>query len=667
VDDHDFGGYATKVGVKCSDGRTITSDAFKHMDGQDIPLVWQHMHNSPDNILGHAKLQHRKDGIYAYCFFNGTNSAKSAKQLVEHKDIDSLSIYANGLVEKNKQVLHGELCEVSLVLKGANSGAKIDYVKVQHGANDIETLEDEAVITFGLELEHAAAGATYQDVYDTLDEDQKALVEFMVKEALGSGTAQHSSKDDDTKKDGEESEEDDKPGDDDKKEDGATDDAALEHKENDTMTRNVFENSKDDQGSGDGARKGGTLTHAQITTLIDDSKKLGSLKEAVLQHAGEYGITNIEMLFPDAQAIENKPEWITRRMEWVEGVLNGTRKLPWSRIKSMSADLTHEEARAKGYIKATMKKDQFFAITKRETTPKTIYKKQKLDRDDIIDITDFDVVAWLWVEMYFMLREEIARAVLVGDGREIDDEDKIDETKIRPIAFDDPFYTDVITVPANTGSIDLIEAVLRGRNRYKGTNPTAFMTNAVMTDMLLSKDSLQRRYYNSKADLASALNVNQIVEVPVMEGVMRDGAEVLMIIVNLGDYSVGSTRGGEITKFDDFDIDYNQYKYLIEGRMSGALTQYKTAQVVVRGTGTLATPTTPTFNAGTGVITIPTVTGVTYKVQATGPLGAAGATLAAGAQTALTAGQSQSVVATANTGYYFPHNFDADWTFTRPA
>jgi hypothetical protein len=662
VTDHDFGGYATKVGVKCTDGRTITSDAFKHMDKLEIPLVWQHMHESPDNILGHARLEHRaNDGIYAYCFFNNSKAAISTKELIQHGDVKSLSIYANQLVEKNKVVLHGEIGEVSVVLKGANKGAKIDYVKVAHSDGDIETLEDEAVITFGLDLEHAAAGATYQDVYDTLDEDQKALVEFMVKEALGSGTAQHSSKDDDTKKDGEESEEDDK------KEDGATDDAALEHKENDTMTRNVFENNKDDQGSGDGARKGGTLTHAQITTLIDDSKKLGSLKEAVLQHADDYGITNIEMLFPDAQAIDNKPEWITRRMEWVEGVLNSTRKLPWSRIKSMSADLTHEEARAKGYIKASMKKDQFFAITKRETTPKTIYKKQKLDRDDIIDITDFDVVAWLWVEMYFMLREEIARAVLVGDGREIDDEDKIDETKIRPIAFDDPFYTDVITVPANTGSIDLIEAVLRGRNNYKGTNPTAFMTNAVMTDMLLSKDSLQRRYYNSKADLASALNVNQIVEVPVMEGVKRDGAEVLMIIVNLGDYSVGSTRGGEITKFDDFDIDYNQYKYLIEGRMSGALTQYKTAQVVVRGTGTLATPTTPTFNAGTGVITIPTVTGVTYKVQATGPLGAAGATLAAGAQTALTAGQSQSVVATANTGYYFPHNFDADWTFTRPA
>jgi capsid protein/prohead serine protease len=671
VTDHDFGGYATKVGVKCTDGRTITSDAFKHMDGQEIPLVWQHMHDSPDNILGHAKLEHRaNDGTYAYCYFNKSKAAQSTQELVQHGDVKSLSIYANGLVEKNKTVLHGELCEVSVVLKGANKGAKIDYVKVAHSSGDVETLEDEAVITFGLELEHAdGSPMTYQDVYDTLDEDQKSLVEFMVKQALESGSAQHSvegEKPAETNKDDKESEEETESDGDDKKEDGADDDEALEHKENDTMTRNVFENNKDGKGSGDEARKG-TLTHSQIQTLVDDGKRLGSFKEAVLQHAEDYGITNIEILFPDARAIDDKPEWITRRIEWVEGVLNATRKLPFSKIKSLSADLTHEEARAKGYIKAEMKKEQFFTIAKRETGPKTIYKKQKLDRDDIIDITDFDVVAWIWVEMNFMLREEIARAIMVGDGREIDDPDKIDETKIRPIAFDDPFYTDVVTVAANIGGNDLVEAVLRARHQYKGTNPTAYMTTQVMMDMLLAKDSLKRRYWNSKAELASALAVNAIVEVPVMEDVQRDGAEVLMLLVNLSDYAVGSTRGGEITRFDDFDIDFNQYKYLIEGRMSGALTQHKRAQVVLRGAGTLATPTVPTFNSGTGVITIPTVTGVTYKTQDSGPLGTAGTTLAAGAQTALTAGQSQSVVATPNTGYYFPHNFDADWTFTRPA
>jgi HK97 family phage prohead protease len=656
--DHDFGGYATSFGLRCSDGRTITPEAFKHMDKQQIPLVWQHQHNAPENVLGHARLEHRQKGMYAYCYFNDTDAAKASKALVEHKDINALSIYATQLVEKNKTVLHGELGEVSLVLKGANKGAKIDYVRVAHGEGSdmfIETLDDEAIIHSGfeIELDHAENTKTYQDVYDTLTDEQRALFEVMLSQALGSAKQSDDGEENETEENEEtvntdETESDNKESD-------------LQHSEKEgTMTRNVFENSN--QGTDDdGVKRGGHLTHDQIQTIVDDGKKLGSFKESFLQHAGEYGITNIEVLFPDAQAIDNKPEWITRRIEWVEGVLNATRKLPFSRIKSLSADLTHEEARAKGYIKASMKKEQFFSISRRDTTPKTIYKKQRLDRDDIIDITDFDVVAWIWVEMRFMLREEIARAILVGDGREIDDPDKIDETKIRPIAFDDEFYTDVVSVPANVDSIELVEAVLRARNNYKGTAPKAYMTNAVMVDMLLSKDSLRRRYYNTPADLAAALGVSEIIEVPVMEGVQRDGAEVLMIIVNLSDYAVGSTRGGEITTFDDFDIDFNQYKYLIEGRMSGALTAHKRAQVILRGSGTLATPTAPTFNSSTGVVTIPTVTGVTYKNQTTN------ATLSAGAQTALNPGETLSVVATPNAGYYFPHNFDADWTFTRPA
>lgn len=653
----DFGGYATKAGLKCSDGRTITAEAFKHMDKKQVPLVWQHMHDSPDNVLGHAILEHRKDGVYANCFFNDTPGAKNSKELVIHKDIKSLSIYANQLVEKNKNVLHGQIQEVSLVLAGANPGAQIDYVRIAHGDGDVETIEDEAIITTGEALVHAAGDTeTYQDVYDTLDAKQKALVEYMLAQALTS--AQHSDDAPEEKKDDVEEKVDEEK----KKDDnGSEENKDLEHKEKDDVTRNVFENNDNNGGSGDGTTRKSTLTHDQISTLIEDGKKLGSLKESVLAHAGEYGITNIEVLFPDAQAIDNKPEWITRRMEWVETVLNATRKLPFSKIKSLSADLTHEEARAKGYIKASMKKEQFFAIAKRETTPKTIYKKQRLDRDDIIDITDFDVVAWLWVEMRFMLREEIARAILVGDGREVDDEDKIDETKIRPIAQDDEFYTDVVTVPANTGSNDLVEAVLRARDNYKGTNPTAYMTWAVYVDMLLAKDSLKRRYYNSKADLASALGVNDIVLVPVMEGQQRDGGEILMILVNLSDYAIGSTRGGEITTFDDFDIDFNQYKYLIEGRMSGALTKTKSAQVIVRGTGTEVTPAVPTFNVSTGVVTIPNTSGVTYKNQTTD------ATLTAGDQTALAPGETLSVVAVPNTGYYFPHNFDADWDFTRPA
>jgi HK97 family phage prohead protease len=658
--DHDFGGYATRAGVKCTDGRTITPDAFKHQDNMQVPLIWQHLHEEPQNVLGHANLEHKADGIYAYCFLNDTDAGKAAGTLIKHKDIRFLSIFANGLVEKKKTVLHGDIREVSLVLAGANPGAQIDYVRVAHSDGEVVEADDAAIIytDFEIELAHADSATdkkTYQDVYDSLNDDQRALVEFMLSEALGS--AKHSATDEDKV------ENDDNENDDNEKSGDGSEDKTLEHKEKDTtMTRNVFEtDSNKNSGSGDALRDGQPhLNHSQMATILATAKKVGSFKEAVLVHAEDYGITNIEVLFPDAVAIDNKPEWITRKMAWVEGVLNGTRKLPFAKIKSLSADLTHDEARAKGYIKGTMKKDQFFAVAKRETGPKTIYKKQKLDRDDIIDATEFDVVAWLWVEMRFMLREEVARAILVSDGREIDDEDKISETSIRPIAFDDEFYTDVINVPANVGSSDLIEAVLRGRNNYKGTSPTAYMTNAVMVDMLLSKDKLGRRYYSTKADLAAALMVQEIVEVPVMEDLQRDGAEVLMIIVNLSDYAVGSTRGGEITTFDDFDIDYNQYKYLIETRLSGALTKHKSAQIILRGSGTLVTPTVPTFNSGTGVVTIPTVTGVTYKNQETL------VTLSAGAQTALDPGEELSVVAVPNAGYYFPHNHDADWNFLRP-
>lgn len=654
--DPDFSGYATRAGLKCTDGRTITPEAFQHMDGKKIPLVWQHMHNAPDNVLGHGVLEHRKDGMYVYGYFNDTPAAQHSKTLVDHEDIENLSIYANQLVEKNKVVQHGNLIEFSLVLSGANPGAKIDYVRVQHGSGpdaEISTLEDEAII-FGGQLDHAdGKKKTYQDVYETLDDDQKTLVEFMVAQALNT-SAQHSS---DTDTGETEDQEEDTT---ETETDGSK---VLTHSEETNMgTRNVFDQNKDTTATGDSkaVQVGGTLNHSQIQTIFEDAKKMGSFKEAFLAHAEDYGITNIEVLFPDAKAIDARPEWITRRMEWVEGVLNGTQKLPWSRIKSLSADLTHEEARAKGYIKGNLKKEQFFEIATRETTPKTVYKKQKLDRDDIVDITDFDVVAWLWVEMRFMLREEVARAILISDGREVDDDDKINENNIRPIAFDVDFYTDKVLVDANVQAESLIEAVLRARYQYKGTAPSAYMTNAVKMDLLLAKDRMGRRFARTDAELAAELQVKEIVEVPPMEGVQIDGGEVLMIIVNMADYAVGSTRGGEITTFDDFDIDYNQYKYLIETRLSGALTKHKRAQVFVRGAGTQATPTVPTFNSGTGVITIPTVTGVTYKNQDTNT------NLTAGAQTALDPGDSMAVKAVPNAGYYFPHNYDADWVFTRP-
>jgi len=678
VENHDFGGWATVANRKCSDGRTISPTAFKHMHQQTVPLIWQHGHGKVDNVLGHAVLEHREEGVYAYGFFNDTPAGKAAKQLVAHKDIKSLSIFASKLVEKAKTVLHGVINEVSLVLAGANPEARIDYVRVVHGEidPDLDEIHDEdAIIHSGvqefdlrMETDNTLEHKSIMDVLDTLNAEQQEAVKILLHRALTDTEFKHSDSDDES--------------DDIKTEDKAESDKddSLEHQEEGPVT-NVFEKNADTLQHDAGASRGKTLTIEQLRTIWKTSKKLGTFKEGFLAHAeefgflpagveefselahaeGDYGITNIDMLFPDARTIENKPQWITRRRDWVEDVINGTRKLPFSRIKSMSADLTHEEARAKGYIKATMKKEQFFAIAKRETTPQTIYKKQKLDRDDIVDITDFDVVAWLWVEMYFMIREEVARAILVGDGREIDDPDKIKDDKIRAIVHDDVFYTDVKTVPANVAGEALVEAVLRGREDYWGTGPKAYMTTGVMMDMLLSKDNLGRRYHNSKAELASALAVSEIVEVPVMAGVQRGGGEVLVLIVNMFDYSVGSTKGGELTKFEDFDIDFNQYKYLIETRLSGALTEYKTAQIIVRGAGILIVTTNvpPTFVPSTGVVTIPTVTGVTYKNQQTN------ATLAAGAQAAIAPGASISIVAVPDTGYYFPHNYDNDWTFTR--
>jgi HK97 family phage prohead protease len=641
----DFSGYATKAGLKCSDGRTIMPDAFKHQDGQKVPLVWQHKRDEPANVLGHALLENREDGVYAYAFFNETGTAKNAKALVEHGDISFLSIYANKLLEKSKSVLHGAIQEVSLVLAGANPGALIDNVSFSHSDGEIETLEDEAIIYTGLPIEHEDAPTegdqmTIKDLYETFTEDQKQLVHFMIGAALESndnteGSSDSTEHSDDTK----------------------SDEDALAHQEGNEMTHNVFE-TKSPADKTDRP----TLTHEQLQAIIEDAKKLGSFKESFLQHAVDYGIENIDFLFPDARTITDSPEFISRRMEWVATVINGTRHSPFSRIKSLSADITHEEARAKGYIKGNLKKEEFFALAKRVTTPTTIYKKQKLDRDDIIDITDLDVVAWLKAEMRVMLDEELARAVLIGDGREVDDEDKINETNIRPVAYDDDFYAPKVVIPANVSGDALVEAIVRARPTYRGSgNPTMFCTEDLLTDLLLVKDKMGRRLYPTQAELQSALRVSNIVTVEVMEDLTTDGGDLLAILVNLNDYTLGADRGGNVSMFDDFDIDYNQYKYLIETRVSGTLTKYRSALVFSRAAGTLVTPTTPTFVSGTGVVTIPTVTGVVYKNQDTD------ATLSAGAQTALAAGATLSVVAVPSTGYYFAHNFDADWDFTRPS
>lgn len=687
----DFSGWATKAGLKCSDGRTITAEAFKHMDGVQVPLVWQHGHNDVTNVLGHVMLHAHPEGVRADGFFNETPQGTSAKALVEHKDIKSLSIFANQLVEKSKQVLHGMIREVSLVLSGANPGAVIDFVRIVHDdTGETEVLDDEAVIHTGLALEHRsfgskttsttietvdgkvvasrtsssestsessdnadspmmmsdvshADGKTVQEVYDAMTEEQQGVVGFLLTAALKEAGVEHSGTetDDDTK---------DKPADEKSGED-------LEHKEG-TIVTNVFE--RDAVG---GAVKRPTLTHAQLTTIVEDAKKLGSYKESLLQHAVEYGIENIDLLFPDAKALSNTPELVTRRQEWVAGVLAGTKKSPFSRIKTLSADVTHDEARAKGYVKATMKKEEWFALSKRVTTPQTIYKKQKLDRDDIVDITDLDVVAWLKAEMRLMLDEEIARAVLVGDGREVDDPDKIDETHIRPIAYDDDFYNEKVVVAANTEGDALVEAILRARPKYRGTgSPTLYILEDLLTDLLLVKDKMGRRLYANIGELTTTLRVREIVTVPVMEDLTNDGGDILAILVNLNDYVLGADRGGAVSMFDDFDIDFNQYKYLIETRLSGALTKFKSAVTISRGAGTLVLGTSitaPTFVPATGVVTIPTVTGVDYYQD--------NVLTTPGAQPAIAAGATTEVDARPQTGYYFQHNIDTDWTFTRDA
>jgi len=646
----DFSGYATKVGLKCSDGRTIMPDAFKDMDGKTVPLVWQHTHDEPSNILGHAVFEARDDGLYSYGFFNETPAGLTAKALVHHKDITALSIWANKLLERSGQVFHGIVRELSLVLSGANPGAFIDNVNLEHGDGTTSRLDDEVVISIGeqeldFELEHAdstdSSGPTVQDIYDGMSPEEKAVVHYMVGVALeGQGdSASHSDLDDA-----------------DEDNDEADDEDNLAHQEGTNVTRNVF-----DQIAGASTQERQHLTRDQIKTIIADGKRLGSLKEAFLAHVDDYGIQNIDYLFPDAKTIADSPEFVSRRMEWVTTVINGSKHTPFSRIKSISADITLDTARAKGYVKTTMKKEEFFALSKRVTTPTTIYKKQKLDRDDIIDITDLDVVAWLKAEMRVMLDEEIARAGLLGDGREVDDEDKIPEANIRPIAYDDDFYAHQVTIPANTVGDSLVEAIVRARPFYRGAgNPTMFCTEDFLTDLLLIKDAVQRRIYPTATDLAAALRVSNIVTVPVMEDLTTDGGDLLCILVNMSDYTFGSDQGGQVSMFDDFDIDYNQYKYLIEGRMSGALTKYKTALVFSRGAGTLvAAVTAPTFVTSTGVATLPAVTGVVWKMD--------GVTKSSGAQTAIAAGATTVVTAEPASGYYFHHNILTDWTFTRDA
>lgn len=584
---YDFGGWATKANLLCSDGRVIMPDAFAHNDGQRVPLVWNHQHSDPDHILGYADLENRPEGVYAHCKFNETDTGNVAKQLVQHGDIVSLSIYANGLTEKKSHVTHGNIREVSLVLAGANPGAGIDSVTLSHG----EDSDDEGIVysdtsldlaaevshsdDTNSELSHADDNSdkksedgeeTVMDVFNTLNEKQKNAVYAMIGAAY---EATPPAKDEENTN-----------------EEGDTD-----------MKHNVFDT--------DVQKENQVLSHSDITAIISDAKRTGSLRDAAIAHnAGEithaatdddghqvtYGVANIDYLFPDARNITREPLFIKRDTGWVTVVMSAVKHSPFSRIKSIFADITADDARAKGYLKGKQKVEEVFTLLKRSTTPTTIYKKQKMDRDDVVDITDFDVVSWIKSEMRVMLDEEIARAILVGDGRSTASDDKINESNIRPIWKDDSLYTIKATVQLGASETEttkgkkFIKAVLKARKNYKGSgNPILLTTEDVLTDLLLIEDTNGRNIYESVDKLATALRVSKIVTSPVLENQTRAGVELvdgdtktrtlMGIIVNLTDYTVGADKGGAVNLFEDFDIDFNQQKYLIETRCSGALTK----------------------------------------------------------------------------------------------
>lgn len=578
----DFSGYATRVDLKCSDGAIIREDAFKHQNGETVPLVWQHLHNGPENILGHAMLEHRKDGVYAYASFNDSEQGRNAKELVRHGDVKALSIYANKLVRRGVDVLHGAIREVSLVLSGANPGAYIDNVVIAHG-DSYETSEDEAIIYTGLSfetqaetIEHAddskepdMAEKTVGDIFETLTEEQKNVVYYMIGEALSEAGA------------------------DDEAEHSAfyENDDYISHNDGEetiTMTRNVFESLA----HGTPMDEGLTLSHSDIKSIFAEGERKNSLKEAVIAHATTYGIEDIDMLFPDAKTIGNRPEFIKRRTEWVASVLTDTHHSPFSRIKTILADITEDDARAKGYIKASMKKEEWFTLAKRVTTPQTVYKKQKLDRNDILDITDFDVVIWVKEEMRLMLDEEIAAAALVGDGRSAGDPDKIkspsptaDGEGIRAIALDASYYAyKVEWDAADADDVPFVDRVMTSLVDYTGSgSPKLYTSPQILAGLLVERDTLGRRMYSSRAELATAMGVSAIVDIPASilaranfettAGAVTTTHSLKGIVANLRDYTFGSDAGGKTTLFDDFDIDFNQQKYLLEARLSGTLTK----------------------------------------------------------------------------------------------
>lgn len=734
----DFTGYATRFDRECSDGRTIKHSAFVHQDQQQVPLVWQHQHDNPENVLGHAILHQRADGVYTEAFFNETSRGQHAKMLVEHGDIKALSIFAGKLKQVGGDVVHGTIVEVSLVYRGANPDAYIQDVNLRHSSDGTDTMVGEAIIYPGedFELYHAdsaaapaaapPAGETVADIVATMSEKQKTVLYALVSQAatgsvqhsgdgveddedvlihagdtneeidvnevldsltevqtevfhalIGEALAsaepiQHSDDDDDVSDESENSEESTDSEDSEKKTeelkdseksedqtdvDSDTDSEKLQHTQEGSanMKYNAFEAGA----TGTAVAKRPTLSHSELVGIVEEAQKIGSYKKAfegfVLEHA-DYGIENIDILFPDARSLSDTPELIARQTEWVAKVLSATKHSPFAKVKTILADLTAEEARAKGYIKGTQKKDEVVTLLRRTTGPTTVYKKQKLDRDDIIDITDLDVVTWLKWEIRFMLNEEIARAILIGDGRAALNPDKIkdpagsvDGVGIRSIANDDNLYAHQVELAANVSADVMIDEITRSRTNYRGSgSPTFYTTDKVLTDLLLLKDKMGRRLYETEAALAAAIRVKEIVAVEVME----ENPVMLGIIVNLLDYTIGANKGGELTFFEDFDIDFNQQKYLLETRISGALTKPKSALVITRKLGTLAVATQPSFDGATNTITIPTASGVEYLIDGEVVTGS------------IVIDKATEVVAEAAVGNYLASNTTNSWVYT---
>jgi HK97 family phage prohead protease len=706
----DFTGYATRFDRECSDGRTIKHGAFLHQDGTQVPLVWQHQHDNPENVLGHAILHHREDGVYTEAFFNDTDRGRHAKAMVQHGDIKALSIFANKLQQRGGDVIHGMIGEVSLVYRGANPGAHIEDVNLQHSGDGSDTMVGEVIIYSGEEISlyHAAGDSaetgteTLEDVWNTLTPKQEQAMLAIIQSAA-EGVVKHGDEDEKTEEEkaaeekdeessesaeektseekssesnsGSESEAEEKS--EEKSETNSGDDDSekqSEESKNSEEASNLQHNQEgSDQMSKFSAFENGTtggtatdtrytLSHSDVLELNDLAQETQSFKKAFakfqLNHA-DYGITNIDILFPDARVSSSTPELIARQTEWVQKVLSATKHSPFAKVKTILADLTAEEARAKGYTKGTLKKDEVVVLLQRSTSPATVYKKQKLDRDDVIDITDIDIITWLKWEIRFMLNEEIARAILIGDGRAVSHADKIKDPQgqtdgigIRSIANDHELYAHKVELAANVAPATMIDDITRARTNYRGSgSPTFYTTDSVLTELLLLKDKMGRRLYETEAALAAAIRVKEIVPVEVME----ETPTLLGIIVNLIDYTIGTNKGGEITSFDDFDIDFNQYKYLMETRMSGALTKPKSALVITRETGIEATPAAPTFDTATNVITIPTVTGVDYTIDGSVVTGT------------VTITETTDVVAEPKTGYYLKALSTRNWTFSYTA